>query len=239
MISMENILNLERQLYDAKIKIASKYDILENIRIELDRLYRDDFAKYEEIKASLKDNTWDALENSWKLWDPSPNEKNGEGEWIGENKMTFRLNECSKHYNECLQRNFVQCTYDEHGGPNFDSVTFPGSIVDVTELYEDFSAEKIKKRGGCKNSLQERAQSIMSEQLSDVVRMWAQNKNKKYDSYVSFYEWRDENDLLPHEDTNCRTMRLVDRTIHDVFTHRGGVANVVNIKTHFNKTDDE
>lgn len=46
--------------------------------------------------------------------------------------------------------------------------------------------------------------------------------------------WRNEHDLVPHEDTNCRTIRLVYRPAHEAFDHRRGIANAKNIKKHFN-----
>ena len=33
-----------------------------------------------------------------------------------------------------------------HGSPDFDAVTFPGSIVDITDLYDSLSYENIQKR---------------------------------------------------------------------------------------------
>ncbi len=39
--------------------------------------------------------------------------------------------------------------------------------------------------------------------------------------------------LVKGSDTDCRTMRLVYRPAHTAFKHRGGVANAINIKSHF------
>lgn len=47
------------------------------------------------------------------------------------------------------------------------------------------------------------------------------------------YRWRDSNDLVPHEDTDCKKIRLVYRPAHEAFKHRGGIANAKNIIMHF------
>ena len=61
----------ESKLYQP-IPVAEKYAILESMRLELDRLYRDDRPTYDRNRTSLRQNTWDALEENWKLWDPVP-----------------------------------------------------------------------------------------------------------------------------------------------------------------------
>lgn len=229
LFSEKYILTREELLY-ARHRISDKYSILEEIRLVLDNLYEIDRAKYERCKSIVKPNTWDALEDAWKLWNPAP--KNT-GSWGGVRNMTFTLDKRSSYFIDCMRKNFIQCTYDEHGSPNFDKVTYPGSIVDISDLYDVMSIEQIVKRGGSRNSLQEIAQDRISYRLESVVRMWAWKNRVPYDIYESFYKWRDENDLVPHEDTNCRTMRLVYRPAHKAFTHRGGISNVKNIKNHF------
>ena len=61
----------ESKLY-TNLPVAEKYAILEAMRLELDRLYREDRPTYDRYRATLKPNTWDALEENWKLWDPVP-----------------------------------------------------------------------------------------------------------------------------------------------------------------------
>ena len=226
---MENLLLIEKSLY-LDIAVAEKYHLLESMRLRLDWLYRNDVDTYEQCKRHLKENTWDALEDAWTLWNPTPKSK---GRWGGENDMTFTLDVTNPYYEDCRNKDFVQCTYDEHGSPNFDKVTFGLSLVDIHDLYDELSIDVIAKRGGGRNSLQEIAQARMEEKLRLIIQKWAKENNKKYDSYWSFYEWRDVNNLVPHEDTNCQTMRLVYRPAHQAFKHRGGVANAINIKRHF------
>ena len=226
---MEELLTIEKSLY-SNLSLVKKYNLLENIRLKLDWLYKNDIYTYEQYKQKLNANTWDALEDAWTLWNPTP--KNS-GKWGGENEMTFTLDRTNPYYADCQSKNFIQSTYDEHGSPNFDKVTYPRSIVDISDLYEKMSIEAIAKRGGGKNSLQEIAQVRMEKELRPIIQKWAKDQNKQYDPYWCFYEWRDANNLVPHEDTNCQTMRLVYRPAHQAFKHRGGVANAINIKKHF------
>ncbi|MDE5850863.1 MAG: HNH endonuclease [Muribaculaceae bacterium] len=220
------MLTQESKLYQP-IPIADKYAILESMRLELDRLYRDDRTTYDRYRASLRQNTWDALEENWKLWDPVPK---SHVVWEGPNDCTCRLKPSHPNFKECETVNFTVCHYDLHGSPDFDAVTFPGSIVDISDLYDSLSYDNIQKRGGGPNSLQEIAQGRMAQILKTAIAEWARAHNREPD----FWQWRDSHDLVPHEDTDCRTMRLVYRPAHTAFKHRGGIANALNIKSHFN-----
>ncbi len=215
----------ESKLYSNR-PVAEKYAILEAMRIELDRLYREDRPTYDKCRAALKQNTWDALEENWKLWDPAPKSN---VVWEGKNDCTCRLLPSNQYYAECAERGFTVCEYDLHGSPNFDVVTFPGSVVDISDLYDKLSCDNIQKRGGGGNSFQEIAQERMARNLEKTINAWAKANHQTPD----FYKWRDALNLVPHEDTNCRTMRLVYRPAHLAFKHRGGVANAINIKGHF------
>ena len=220
-----DILKCEQQLH-AKGRVADKYDILCRMRLELDRLYRHDIQAYNECRAALDSNTWDALEELWTLWDPAP--KN-HVDWVGPNQFTCVLRPSHPGYAECAKIGFTQCRYDEFGGPDFSAVTFPDSVVDISDLYDTLSTLKIAKRGGSADSIQEIAQMRMAQNLKPVIDRWAKENNREPD----FWQWRDAHDLVPHEDTDCRTMRLVSRTVHTVFKHRGGIANAITVKTHF------
>lgn len=219
------VLDWEKQLY-SNLSVADKYDLLEKIRLELDRLYNEDRPVYEEYKAALKPNTWDALEENWTLWNPVPKSN---AEWVGPGEMTCVLKPSNTYYKECEEKGFTKCTYDVHGSPDFNQVTVPYSVVDISDLYDSLSVDNIQKRGGSPYSLQEIAQERMAKKLKEVIREWAKETNSEED----FWEWRNALNLVPHEDTNCRTMRLVYRPVHLAFKHRGGVANAINIKNHF------
>ena len=228
---MDYIKNWENRLY-GEMGVADKYDFLERMRIELDRLYLEDREAYDRYHRQLKPNTWDALEDAWKLWDPVPKSN---GTWGGPGDRTCSLKSSSPYYADCADKGFLRCEYDEHGSPDFGPVTYPGSIVDISDIYDTLSTDNIQKRGGSGNSLQEIAQSRMAGQLETVLREWAERNHVEYDAYTCFYRWRDEHNLVPHEDTDCRTMRLVFRPAHQAFTHRGGVSNAVNIKKHYGR----
>lgn len=221
----QQILGWERQLY-SKGRVADKYDILERMRLEFDRLYKDDRCLYEECRNALKTNTWNALEELWELWNPAPKTN---VDWVGPNQFTCVLKPIHPGYAECAKACFTQCRYDEHGSPDFSKISYPGSIVDISDLYDSLSADNIHKRGGGSNSLQEIAQMRMAENLNPAIEKWARDNDREAD----FWKWRDAHDLVPHEDTNCRTMRLVYRPVHNVFKHRGGVANAITVKTYF------
>lgn len=222
---MLKIISWEQKLY-SRLSVPEKYDILEKMRLEFDRLYREEPKLYEECREALKPNTWDALEENWKLWDPAPKSN---VEWSGPGDLRCVLKPAHPGYRECSERGFTECQYDIHGSPDFERVTFPGSVVDISDLYDSLSTDNIQKRGGGPYSLQEIAQGRMAERLKPEIQKWARDNGCEAD----FWKWRDAHDLVPHEDTNCRTMRLVYRPVHMVFKHRGGVANAVNIKTRF------
>ena len=221
----QKILDWERQLY-SKGRVADKYNILERMRFEFDRLYKEDMASYEACRNALKANTWDALEELWTLWNPAPKTH---VDWVAPNQFTCVLKPSHPGYAECSGIGFIECQYDEHGSPDFSKITYRGSIVDIADLYDSLSADNIHKRGGSSNSLQEIAQMRMVENLKPAIEKWAHENNREPD----FWAWRDAHDLVPHEDTDCRTMRLVCRAAHEVFKHRGGVANAVTVKSHF------
>lgn len=50
----------EPKLYENR-PVAEKYSILEAMRLEFDRLYREDRQAYDKCRAALKENTWEAL----------------------------------------------------------------------------------------------------------------------------------------------------------------------------------
>lgn len=221
----KQLISWEQKLY-SKFSVPEKYGVLENMRLELDRLYRENRPAYDECKAALKSNTWDALEENWKLWDPAPKSN---VTWVGPGELKCVLKPSHPNYSECEEKGFTECQYDLHGSPNLDRVTIPNSIVGISDLYDSLSIDNIQKRGGSPYSLQEIAQVRMKNQLKPVIEEWAKTNNREAD----FWKWRDAHNLVPHEDTDCRTMRLVFRPAHIAFKHRGGVSNAINIKTHF------
>ena len=221
----ERIFELEKRLY-SKGRVADKYDMLEDMRILIDALYRNDRPAYEAVRKALRPNTWEALEELWTLWNPAPKSNVA---WVGPGDLMCRLKSSHPSFAECARVGFTECQYDVHGGPDFGRVTFPGSVVDVSDLYDSLDCDNIQKRGGGSLSFQEIAQERMANKLKPVVDRWAKENNCEAD----YWKWRDSLDLVPHEDTDCRTMRLVYRPVHTAFKHRGGVANAITVKTRF------
>ncbi len=232
---LQYILSLQDRLYRKDIRVADKYDILEEMRLKFDELFLSDHAEYEKCKNAVSPNTWDALEDAWTLWNPVPT-SNVEKEDVDEQHWEYTLLPSNNYYSECTKVGFVSCVYDIHGSPDFGDVSEKELIVDVTDLYDGMSVDALDKRGGGKNSFQEIAQRRMAERMAALLKEWWRGQGldiKDFDLEVAFYKWRDSKDLVPHEDTNCRTMRLVYRPAHKAFRHRGGIANAKNIKKHF------
>lgn len=226
--AVARILRMEKILYETEVRVADKYDVLENMKLDLSDYYESAREVYDECYKRLLPNTWDALETAWRERYPKRNVN------YSKEKSEFELTKSHKYYKACSEIGFTSCTYDVHGGPDFDKVTANDSIVNISDLYDRLSATQISKRGGSSDSLQEIAQELMAEKLERTLRKWwAANSNAPFDRYKAFYAWRDANNLVPHEDTNCRTMRLVYRPAHESFVHCGGVSNAINIKNHF------
>ena len=104
--------------------------------------------------------------------------------------------------------------------------------------YDKYSINALKKRGGgssFSSSFQDVAQEKIAKLNSSVIQdFWSKkHSSEKFDLYKAYYEWRDSLDLVPHEDGNCRTLRLVKRSAHTVFTHTGGISRVCNVKKYF------
>lgn len=226
---VNKILKMERFLYHDH-HVVDKYDVLEKMKLLLTEYYNKERYVYDECRAKLNPNTWDALEEAWREVYPISDIE----QRINHNGVTFTLKQSNPYYIECASKKIVSCHYDKHGSPDFDKVTAKGSVVDISDLYDSMSSTQIQKRGGGKSSFQEIAQERIASQLDGVLKKWWKaNHCGTYNQYDAFYAWRDANNLVPHEDTNCRTMRLVYRPAHKAFIHRGGVSNAKNIKNHF------
>lgn len=222
---VEKLLKLEAKLYEQR-QIYQKYDVLEEMRLVLDKIYKKDNNTYCDAKDALKNNTWDALEEAWELWNPTPSE---DVVWKGRKKQKCVLKKTHTLYEECKKLGMTKCKYDEHGSPDFGNATISGSVVNISDLYEKYSPENLKKRGGSSSSFQDMAQERIAKKLAPQIKKWAK-QNKCAPDY---WAWRNAHNLVPHEDTNCQTIRLVYKPIHTAFKHRGGIANVNNIKRHF------
>ena len=228
---IEEALRLQSMLREMSYGIAHKNEILNQLREHLAKTFYTDPELNERCYQALEKNTQQALDNFNSFVGKTPRN----GVWIGERGQSlFKLSQLSIHYATCSKIGFIACQYNSFE-PDFSSITWPNSVVDISDLYAKFTCAQLKKRGGSMDSFQYVAQMRMAEQLdAELRKWWQQNRgNEAYNQHAAFWAWRNANDLVPHEDANCRTMRLVDRSAHKAFTHAGGVAHANIIKTYF------
>lgn len=228
---IQEALRLESMLRSTEYGIASKNDILEQLREHLAKTFYTDRELNERCYQTLQVNTQKALDKFNSFVGETP--KNGT--WTGERGQSlFKLSQLNIHYAKCKSLGFIACKYTSFE-PDFTPVTWPKSVVDISDLYTIYSCAELEKRGGTKSSFQYRAQMRIAKRIDPELREWwkKNQKQEEYDQEAAFWAWRNANDLLPHEDANCRTLRLVKRSAHMAFTHAGGIAHAKVIKDYF------
>lgn len=228
---IQEALRLESMLRSTEYGIASKNDILEQLREHLAKTFYTDRELNERCYQALQQNTQKALDKFNSFVGETP--KNGT--WTGERGQSlFKLSQLNIHYAKCKSLGFIACKYTSFE-PDFTPVTWPKSVVDISDLYAIYSCAELEKRGGTKSSFQYRAQMRIAKRIDPELREWwkKNQKQEEYDQEAAFWAWRNANDLLPHEDANCRTLRLVKRSAHMAFTHAGGIAHAKVIKDYF------
>ena len=228
---IQEALRLESMLRSTEYGIASKNDILEQLREHLAKTFYTDRELNERCYQALQQNTQKALDKFNSFVGETP--KNGT--WTGERGQSlFKLSQLNIHYAKCKSLGFIACKYTSFE-PDFTPVTWPKSVVDISDLYAIYSCAELEKRGGTKSSFQYRAQMRIAKRIDPELREWwkKNRKQEEYDQEAAFWTWRNANDLLPHEDANCRTLRLVKRSAHMAFTHAGGIAHAKVIKDYF------
>lgn len=228
---IKEALHIENQLLDIIYGIADKNNILERLREHLAKTFYTNPELNERCYHALQINTQNALDKLNSFVGNTPTN----GIWLGERGQSlFKLSQLSMHYAKCKRLEFTACKYTSFE-PDFTFVTWPNSVVDVSDLYAKYTCAQLKKRGGGQLSFQYVAQMRMAVKLdTDLRKWWEQNRgSEEYNQHDAFWAWRDANNLVPHEDANCRTMRLVDRSAHKAFTHAGGISHANVIKTYF------
>lgn len=228
---IQEALRLESMLRSTEYGIASKNDILEQLREHLAKTFYTDRELNEHCYQALQQNTQKALDKFNSFVGETP--KNGT--WTGERGQSlFKLSQLNIHYAKCKSLGFIACKYTSFE-PDFTPITWPKSVVDISDLYAIYSCAELEKRGGTKSSFQYRAQMRIAKRIDPELREWwkKNRKQEEYDQEAAFWAWRNANDLLPHEDANCRTLRLVKRSAHMAFTHAGGIAHAKVIKDYF------
>ena len=228
---IQEALRFESMLRSTEYGIASKNDILEQLREHLAKTFYTDRELNERCYQTLQVNTQKALDKFNSFVGETP--KNGT--WTGERGQSlFKLSQLNIHYVKCKSLGFIACKYTSFE-PDFTPVTWPKSVVDISDLYAIYSCAELEKRGGTKSSFQYRAQMRIAKRIDPELREWwkKNRKQEEYDQEAAFWAWRNANDLLPHEDANCRTLRLVKRSAHMAFMHAGGIAHAKVIKDYF------
>ena len=223
---------LEREVY-SRSTVTSKYEKFEELRLHINITADTNPDLNERCYQAMRPSTQKALDKRNEIWwGKTP--KNGiRGKWTGERGMsTYILNPISRAYKRAKPFGMTECKYDNYGTPNFDSITENGSIVNISDLYDNYSASGLDKRGGSWNSIQEVAQRQMADNMEYKIHSWWKQNHpgEIFEKYDAFYKWRNANDLVPHEDNNCKTMRLVKRPVHEIFKHCGGIANAKIVK---------
>lgn len=228
----EIIKQAEWLLYDKTVPCSERAEELKKMFLDLYLLKEKDGKQYDAIYKSLNENTKEALVKFKRcIRYPRKNIKTSDGK-------KFFLSEKHPFYEECKESGMVVCEYGPAGEPNFDCATEKDTVVDCSDLYDKYTSTQLKRRGGghgFDSSFQDEAQKrIAQNKQLEINDYWNKNyPNEQFVLYDAYYKWRDWKNLVPHEDANCKTMRLVNRVVHKTFVHIGGVSLIRIIKDFF------
>lgn len=223
----------EKQLYNTKIPCSNRLEELLKIKTYLEQIKKDNTKLYDKLYNSLNPNTREALDRLNKsIKCPAEGPR---GHW---EDNRFVLSKDNPDYLACKEAGMTDCEYGPDGEPDFSRATEEGTVVPCNDLYDKFDSKHLDKRGGGNSfgcSFQDRAQErIALNKKDEILRFYKErHPNEEFDLYKAYYEWRDSKNLVPHEDANGRTLRLVNRTVHSVFTHTGGISRIRIIKDIF------
>lgn len=229
----------EEMFQNTDIPCSDKEEELEKLYSYLERIKKENPNLYGELYNSLNPDTKKALNKLDEImWRPTPREGR-RGHWEGtSNGNKFVLSESDPSYEACKEVGMTDCEYGHTGGPNFDRATEKGTVVSCEDLYDKYDSKQLDRRGGGNSfngSFQDRAQErIAIKKQSEILEYWKRNHpNDTFYLYNAYYEWRNSKNLVPHEDANCRTLRLVYAPVHKAFGHSGGIARIRIIKDCF------
>lgn len=235
---MEGIKQSEVLLYDQNKPCSDRAEKLKELYLYLNHLKEENRERYDFLYNSLRENTKSALKKLKKCIRYPREGIKGHFEKTSNGKKFF-LSEKHPLYEVCKKAGMVVCEYGPAGEPNFDCATEKNTVVNCDDLYDKYTSSQLKARGGghsFDSSFQDEAQKrIAQNKQSEIIEYWNYNHpNKKIDLYDAYYEWRDSKNPVPHEDANCKTMRLVNRVVHkDIFIHIGGISMIRIIKDFF------
>lgn len=225
----KRIAKLEKTVLNKNLGAQERLNALEELRLEMEKLKKTNPNVNEMVFRSFDSKTQKALDKlNDATWQSTP--KSG-GRWSGERgTSSFELDPSSSHYQKCKEAGQTKCNYDKSGRPDFGPATEPNSVVDCSDLYDQYSSAQLRQRGGG-NNLQDVAQERMAKQMEDQIRDWwkKEHPGETFDLNDAFYKYRDSKNLVPHEDIDG-TIRLVNRDVHKAFTHSGGISRINIIK---------
>lgn len=225
----KRIAKLEKTVLNKNLGAQERLNALEELRLEMEKLKKTNSNVNEKVFRSFDSKTQKALDKlNDATWQSTP--KSG-GRWSGERgTSSFELDPSSSHYQKCKEAGQTKCNYDKSGRPDFGPATEPNSVVDCSDLYDQYSSAQLRQRGGG-NNLQDVAQERMAKQMEDQIRDWwkKEHPGEAFDLNDAFYKYRDSKNLVPHEDIDG-TIRLVNRDVHKAFTHSGGISRINIIK---------
>lgn len=95
----------------------------------------------------------------------------------------------------------------QEGEPVFDELAWDKVVL----RYEDIGRDELLR-------LQQNERSVLHNLAFDTLA-----KTKRW-SLEQTYKYKEENNLVWHEKSDCKTLLLVPRMIHDNITHYGGVS---------------
>lgn len=95
----------------------------------------------------------------------------------------------------------------QEGEPVFDELAWEKVVL----RYEDIGRDELLR-------LQQNERSVLHNLAFDTLA-----KTKRW-SLEQTYKYKEENNLVWHEKSDCKTLLLVPRMIHDNLTHYGGVS---------------
>lgn len=227
----------EKIVYDIEAPCSEREHALEWIASYIEQI--DNRGLYNEVYNALKPDLRNALYKLKELWKYGPS-KGEKGYWkTSANGRTFVFSDkADSNYEKCKEVGMLECEYSETGIPDFSKATESGTVVDCSDLYDEYTSEQLQKRGGgrtFRSSFQDRAQERIADNKIRAIRAYWEkfHPGEPFNKYNAYYEWRDYNDLVPHEDADCKTMRLVKRAVHKVFLHSGGISRIRVIKDYF------
>ncbi|MCD7740787.1 MAG: HNH endonuclease [Ruminococcus sp.] len=138
----------------------------------------------------------------------TPREKSENGSWEGERGESKFIPEANTEDGKAACEKLKEFGIDgieyKDGIPDFSPITEATEIIDMTEIRDDNFKQAYEKCADTWNS-----------QAKDGRNDWTARQVKEY---------KTENNLTWHENSDMKTVQLVPSEVHKVCSHSGGVA---------------